>query len=102
MSETQSHDPKLKEALAKMEAIAKEYGVGYVIALANVEYAEFKSEFPEWSLIQTNPEGVRLRLRSEQRELTDIELGKGFSLSEGQRSAIAQNILDCLAKENDE
>lgn len=75
-----THDPKLKEALAKMEAIAKEYGIGFVIALANAEYSEFKLAFPEWSLIQSNPEGVRLRMRSAEPELTKNSLAVLFAL----------------------
>lgn len=72
----QNYDPKLKEALAKMQEIAKEYGCGYVIALANADFAEFKTDFPEWSLIQYqhDPEGIRLRLSSAEPQLTTDSL----------------------------
>ncbi|MEH1842118.1 MAG: hypothetical protein V7L20_26145 [Nostoc sp.] len=70
----QSYDPKLREALTKMQAIAKEYGCGYVIALANANFAEFKTDFPEWSLIQYQPGGIRLRLRSAEPQLTNDSL----------------------------
>ncbi|PHJ65006.1 hypothetical protein VF04_04275 [Nostoc linckia z7] len=71
MSETQNYEPKLKEALAKMEAIAKEYELGFVIALASATHSEFKTEFPEWSLIQRTEQGIRLRLRSSEPKLTE-------------------------------
>lgn len=82
MPETPNHDPNLKEALAKMEAIAAEYNIGFVIALANAGFAEFKLKFPEWSLIQTQPEGVRLRLRSAEQQLTDDSLAVLFGLKD--------------------
>jgi len=72
----QNYDPKLREALAKMKAIAEECGCGYVIALANANFAEFKTDFPEWSLIQYQhePEGIRLRLSSAEPQLTTDSL----------------------------
>ncbi len=80
--EALNYDPKLKEALSKMEAIAKEYGCGFVIALANANYSEFKTAFPEWSLIQTTPEGIRLRLRSAEPQLSTDSLSVLLALKD--------------------
>jgi hypothetical protein len=60
-------DPRLKDAMRKMVQIMQKYEIGGAITLVSKSHAEYKYEFPHWSVIQpeTGPHGERgLRVRS--------------------------------------
>lgn len=78
----QDYDPKLKEAMGKIEAICEEYEVGYMCVIASRYHAEFKSDFPKWSLIQYDMDkgGIRIRTKKSDKELTNSSFHVFFSI----------------------
>ena len=67
----QDYDPKLKEAMQKIEDICSEYEVGYLCVVSSKTHTEYKCDFPVWSLIQNDKGGVRVKTKSSDPELTN-------------------------------
>jgi hypothetical protein len=69
-------DPKLKEAIAEMEAIAKKHGIAALFCLASETHGEFKAFFPSWSIIQLREkEGeqrFRVQVKKDQHDLEQV------------------------------
>jgi hypothetical protein len=82
ISKLPQSDPKLKEAAAEIDAICEKYGIAAFYALASSTHAEFKLQFPEWSLVQMEPhgKGVRLQAKSTERELSTASIHLVYSL----------------------
>jgi hypothetical protein len=73
-------DPKLKEALAEIEAICHKYGIGAAIALASSTHAEFGTIFPWWSGLQVEDGGFRIKLRKAEEEKAEATMHLAYCL----------------------
>lgn len=69
--EDQDYDPKLKEAMQKIESICSKYEVGYLCVISSKTHTEYRSDFPAWSLIQNTTDGVIVRTKLSDPALTN-------------------------------
>lgn len=67
-------DPKIREAVGKMLAIAREYDLAAYLVLGGREHTETRLRFPSWSVAQMEEKGgvQQIRFRSTDREDQDI------------------------------
>lgn len=83
MNKLPQSDPKLKEAAAEIDAICEKYGIAGFYCLASSTHAEFKVNFPAWSLIQLEGEtGFRIRMKKSEHseELVTASVHLAYSL----------------------
>ncbi|WP_190795217.1 hypothetical protein [Leptolyngbya sp. FACHB-541] len=73
-------DPKLKEAAAEIDAICKKYGIAAFYGLASSTHAEFKLNFPKWSMISIEEQGFRFRAKSAEPERSEASIHLAYSL----------------------
>lgn len=71
------YDPKLKEAMAKIESICAEYDCGGYFSLTSKTHGEFRYVFPSWVAIREETEcgevvGVRLTCKKEEKEKAEL------------------------------
>jgi hypothetical protein len=82
-------DPRLKDAMRAISRILRQYDIAGAITLASKTHAEFRYQFPTWSIVQPErgpqgEEGVRIRT-----------FGTWYRSQEEQRAA-AEASLHCL------
>ncbi len=46
-----AYDPKLKECLAKIEVLCREYDCGGYVSLVSKEFGEFRPILPSWAAL---------------------------------------------------
>ena len=102
------YDPALKEALARIEQICFEYGIGGYVSLVSQTHGEFRPILPAWAgctweykdddhLVVT---GVRLKVKKEERD--KAEMTAHFIHSGLDCSAHAFQFFDFLVKQTKE
>ncbi len=67
-----NNDPKLKEAMAKIEAIAEEYDIGANVILTSESHSEFLYKFPEWSIAQFTDDMKGIDMKSKLSDFKDL------------------------------
>ena len=83
MTNLPQSDPKLKAAAAEIDAICEKYGIAGFYGLASSTHAEFKVNFPAWSLIQPDSEkGFRIRIKNAEHshELIESSVHLAYSM----------------------
>lgn len=100
------YDPKLKEAMAKIEAICNEYDCGGYISLTSKTHGEFRFVFPEWSAIKeefnSNGEAISCRLNCKKEEREKAELTAHFIHSNRDIAAAAFTVFNEFVEETNE
>lgn len=67
----EKYDPKLKEAMAKIKVILKEYDIGASISLVSKTHGEFLYHMPTWSAAQI--QSNQLRVKSKKKDYASVE-----------------------------
>jgi len=80
----QDSDPRLREAMAEMRAVAKKYDVGAHVVVNSKTHAEYAIMFPSWSMARLIPKpdgGFALHLKARTARHTDTEATVGMLLN---------------------
>lgn len=72
-----SYDPKLKEAMAKIQRICEQYDCGGYVSLTSRTHGEFRYILPQWTGLQEELRdgvvvGIRLRVKKEERDKAEL------------------------------